>query len=133
MARFAGTDLPQDERLRPWLERACGSLGCDLPRFRAPLRIQILGSDLTPAPGGVEGYEFTLVLANQAALPQDFPAIKLSLEGRNGSPAASREFQPDEYLAESGPKLMPVGEPVEVRLLLSKPSREIDGFSVALR
>jgi len=130
---FAGPGLAQNERLRPWLEKACGSLGCRLPPYHAPRRIQIISHDLRPASGGIEGYEFTLVLANQAPLPQAFPAIKLSLETYNGSPAAIREFQPEEYLTGSSPRLMPLGDPVEIRLPLAKPSREIGGFSFELR
>ena len=130
---FAGPELEQNERLRPWLVKACGSLGCRLPPYHAPRRIQIISHDLSPAPDGIEGYEFTLVLANQAPLPQAFPSIKLSLEAFNGSPAAVREFQPEEYLSEPSPNLMPLGEPIEIHLLLAKPNREIGGFSFELR
>ena len=131
-AWFAGPDLAQNERLRPWLENACDSLGCRLPLFHAPQRIKTVDHDLRPAPDGSEGYEFTLVLANQASLPQAFPTIRLSLEAYNGSPTAAREFRPEEYLPRSSPRLMPIGEPVEIRLLLARPDREIGGFSFEL-
>lgn len=129
---FAWPELAQNERLRPWLDTACASLGCRLPLFRAPRRIQIISHDLHPAPEGVEGYEFTLTLANQASLPQAFPIIRLSLEDFSGGTAAVREFQPEEYLPQSSPSLMQVGELREIRLLLAKPNKEIGGFSFEL-
>ncbi len=129
---FEGQRLAQNENLRPWLESACQTLGCRLPAFRAPLRIQIVGRDLRPAQDGVDGYEFTLVLANQSSLPQAFPAVKLILSAYNGDPAAARVFEPAEYLPPSSPMLMPVGELQEIRLLLAPPRQEIGGFSFEL-
>ncbi len=129
---FEGPRWMQDESLRPWLETACRSLRCQLPVFRAPGRIQIIDHALHPAPDGSEGYEFLLVLANQASLPQAFPAVKLVLSGNDGRPAAARIFRPEEYLPKSATKLMPVGQPQEIRLLLAKPQREIGGFSFEL-
>lgn len=132
LGAFEGLWLAQDEGLRPWLDSACQTLGCRLPVFRAPLRIQIIGHDLRPAPDGLDGYEFTLVLANEASQPQAFPAVKLILSAYNGSPAAARVFEPAEYLSPSSPVLMPVGELQEIRLLLAKPRQEIGGFSFEL-
>jgi len=132
MGWFVGPDIIQNERMRPWLETACANLGCRLPVFRAPRRIQIINHDLRPAPDGIEGYEFALVLSNQASLPQAFPSIRLSLETYNGNLIAASEFQPADYLAKSSPALMPVGTLTEIHLILSKPTREIGGFSFEL-
>lgn len=128
---FEGPRLAQDEGARPWLEAACQTLGCRLPGFHAPRRIQIIDHTLSPAPDGIDGYAFSVVLANQAALPQDFPAIKLVLAGHDGSPVAARVFQPAEYLKGSAMP-MAVGEPREIRLLLARPSHEVGGFSFEL-
>lgn len=132
LAIYHGPRLAQDENLRSWLETACQTLGCRLPAFRAPRLIQIIGHDLRPAQDGSGGYEFTLALANQASLPQAFPAVKLTLAAHNGSPAAVRVFQPEEYRPGTGPALMPVGEPQEIHLLLAKPQRDIGGFAFEL-
>lgn len=129
---FEGPRLVQDEGVRPWLEAVCQPLGCRLPGFHALRRIQIIGHALTPAPDGIDGYEFSVVLANQASLPQGFPTIKLILSADNGSPVAARVFQPTDYLKGQASALMPVGEPREIRLLLAKPQREVGGFSFEL-
>ncbi len=125
---FEGPRWIQNERVRPWLETACQNLGCDLPTFRSPKRIDIVDHALQPAPNGIGGCEFTLILSNQASLPQAFPAIKLILSGNDGKPAAARVFQPGEYLPEHHPELMPVGKPQEVRVLLANPQHEVTGF-----
>jgi predicted Zn finger-like uncharacterized protein len=127
---FEGPQLAQNETLRPWLEAACQTVGCRLPPFRAPARIQIVGHDLHPT---ADGYEFTLVLSNQASLPQPFPAVKLSLDAHGGNPAAVRVFQPEEYLPAAGSGAMAVGELQEIRLLLARPQQEIGGFSFELQ
>ncbi|MDD5036125.1 MAG: zinc-ribbon and DUF3426 domain-containing protein [Methylococcaceae bacterium] len=129
--RFEGPRLIQNERLRPWLETTCQTLGCYLPPFHAPKRIQIVEHALSPE--GMTGYQFSLVVSNQASLPQAFPAIQLSLAALDGSLAASRLFQPAEYLPEQSQATMERGKPYEIHLLLAKPRNEIGGYSFALQ
>lgn len=128
---YEGPFLLQNKSARLWLERACQELGCVLPPFRAPSLFYVLSHDFTPAANNVEGYEFSLVFVNDAPLPQAYPAIKLTLDG-NGTTAATRLFKPGDYLAKDAPPVMAQGEIKQVRLLLAKPSREVDGFSFEL-
>ena len=129
---FEGNRLLQNEQMRPWLEFACENFHCKLPPYRDPRQIQIVDRALLPAPGDVEGYEFTLIVSNQSSLAQAFPDLKLVLTALDNQPVASRIFKPEEYLDEERPRSMPVGKPFEVRLLLAKPSREVGGFSFEL-
>lgn len=129
---FEGARLAQNESLRPWLDIACEVLHCSLPAFRDIGQIQILDKTLQPAAGGVDGLEFSLVLANQARLPQAFPDIRLVLTDFNNAPVAARIFRPEEYLSEPSTGLMPVGKPFEIHLLLAKPGREVAGFQFEL-
>jgi len=129
---FEGARLAQNERLRPWLDIVCEELHCSLTPFKDIRQIQILDKALQPAPGDIDGLEFSLVLANQARLPQAFPAIQLVLTDFNSTPVAARVFQPEEYLSEQQAGLMPVGKPFEVHLLLAKPGREVAGFKFEL-
>jgi predicted Zn finger-like uncharacterized protein len=130
---FEGSSLAQNEAWRPRLEAACQWLACQLPPFRDLSRIQIIDDALNPAADGSEAYEFTLVFANQAALPQAFPAIKLILEAHNGSPAAVRVFQPEDYLPAASPGLIATGQLHEIHLRLAKPQSEVGGFSFELQ
>ena len=129
---FEGKQLVQNEQLRPWLELACEGLDCSLPKFQDSRQIQIIDRALHPAADDIDGFEFTVVLANRARLPQTFPAIKLVLTELNGQPVAERVFRPEEYLDDDPVGLMPVGEPREILIFLAKPSREVVGFKFEL-
>lgn len=132
VAVFEGPRLAQQEGVRPWLDLTCRALGCALPGFRKVPSIRIIDRGLFPAPDNIDGFEFSLVMTNEARLPQTYPSIRLVLTGVNGTPVASRVFKPQDYLATVRPGTMPVGEPVAIRLLLARPSREIGGFSFEL-
>jgi predicted Zn finger-like uncharacterized protein len=125
---FEGPKLARQETLRPWLDGFCRIVGCVLPSFRKVERIRVIDRNLHAAPDDIDGFEFSLIMTNQAALPQVYPDIRLVLTEVNGNPVAARVFKPREYLATDRPGTMPVGQPVEIRLLLAKPSREIGGF-----
>jgi len=129
---FEGARLAQKERLRPWLELLCESLGCELSPYKDTRQIQVVDRALLPAPDDVDGYEFRLIIANQSALAQAFPSIRLVLSELGGRASASRTFSPDEYLEAPRPSKMPVGKPFEIRLLIAKPSSEVGGFSFEL-
>ncbi|WP_045227055.1 zinc-ribbon and DUF3426 domain-containing protein [Methyloterricola oryzae] len=129
---FEGARLAQNERVRPWLELMCESLGCELSPYKDTRQIQVVDRALLPAPDDVDGYEFRLIIANQSALAQAFPSIRLVLSELGGRPSASRTFSPDEYLEAPRPGKMPVGKPFEIRLLIAKPSSEVGGFSFEL-
>jgi predicted Zn finger-like uncharacterized protein len=129
---FEGANLASNERARPWLDKACWVLRCDLPPFRAPERIRIVERALHPAPGDIDGYEFVLVLSNQAALPQPFPDIGLTLAANAGVAFASRVFRAQEYLEGGSSATMETGKLYEVHLLLARPGRDIGSFSFEL-
>lgn len=129
---FEGARLAANERVRPWLDTACSVLRCDLPPFRAPDRIRIVERGIHPAPGDIDGYEFVLVIANQARLPQPFPDIGLTLTGNAGPAFASRVFHAREYLETGSSATMETGKPYEIHLLLARPGADIGGFSFEL-
>ncbi|WP_082411722.1 DUF3426 domain-containing protein, partial [Methylogaea oryzae] len=123
----------QQPGLRPWLERICPRLGCQVSEFRDTSRIGVVERDLTPAHNGVDGLEFRAVLANYADQPQPYPRLKLTLSQYNGAPMAQRVFNPQDYLQPSaaGGK-MAAGAAVEVRLTIANPGKDVGGFSFEL-
>jgi predicted Zn finger-like uncharacterized protein len=129
---FEGQQLVQNPQARPWLDMACETLGCALPDFRASSDIQVINRNLRPTADDTDALEFNLVIANQSPLPQAFPDIKLRLTGDGGGTLQSRIFTPKEYLGDDTVKLMPVGKPFQIRLLLAKPEPEVAGFSFDL-
>ncbi|QSA96698.1 zinc-ribbon and DUF3426 domain-containing protein [Methylococcus sp. EFPC2] len=132
LAVFEGPRLAQQEDLRAGLEWLCRPLRCSLPEFHQLDRIRIVDRALQAAPDDIDGFEFSLIMVNQARLPQAYPTLRLALTEVNGAPIAVRQFKPEEYLGSVRPGSMPVGQPVEVRLLLARPAREIGGFSFEL-
>lgn len=131
---FEGGRLAQNIYARPALERLCAGLGCGLPPFKDTAHINILDRSLSAPRDNKEILDFRMVFANQSALPQDFPDIRLVLDALDGHPIAERVFAPMDYLPDwqEGAE-MPVDKSYEVRLSLAKPSRDVGGFTIDFR
>lgn len=104
---------------RPWLERACTTLGCSLGLPRDAALIQIIGSDLQAEPAGKGQLQLKLTLGNRAPYAQAWPMIVLTLTNARDQPQARRSFAPSEYLAD--PKLLGLGIPAQSEHPLSLP------------
>jgi hypothetical protein len=130
---FEGSSLAQNRRVRPVLESLCATTGCVLPAFIDRQKIQVVRTDLNPAPNNIDGFEFELALINQSTRPQTFPRIKLVLTALNGHPAAARIFNSEDYLPADSDRLMLVGKAYDIQLLLAAPpGHEVGGFSFDL-
>lgn len=131
---FETLALAQSPLVRPWLDLICDPLGCELPPFRNPRQIRILDRALNPSNGAKPGLEFSMIMVNEAALPQGFPKLKLTLNDVSGHAVAERTFDPAEYVADwqEGAVMNPK-TPIELHLLLRRPEREVGGFEVELQ
>ncbi len=121
--------LAQNPSFRPWLESFCGMVGCSLPPFRNLAEIKVVDRALYPTKNSVEGYQFHLVIVNEAPYPQPYPLLKITFSSLDGTPIASRIFKPDEYLPPDHPPLMPSHQLIFVDLNLAAPSKPVGGFS----
>lgn len=132
---FEGKRLAQNVYARPLLEKFCAGLGCGLPPFKDAGNIRIESRSLSPVKGGGQALEFRLVIANRSVLPQAFPDIRLVLDQLGGQPQAERVFPPQEYLGDGWREgaALPVGQPLEIRLFLAKPAKEVGGFKIEFR
>jgi len=129
---FERSRIVQNVHLRPALESLCSALHCRLPPFREVAAIRIVDRSLRITPDR-SGYEFRMILANEAAFEQPFPTLRLTLDEIGGRSLAERIFQPSEYLpSDLAMSPMPVGQPVEIDLLLARPAGEVGGFSFDL-
>ena len=128
---FEGKHMAQNAHLRPLLESACSLFGCTLAPFQDLEHLQIRDRTLNMAANSKSGFEFSLSFANQSRLPQAFPKLKLVLNELTGKPVAERVFQPFEYLPDWHKGMtIAIGEVVEVRLALNKPSHDVGGFTI---
>lgn len=83
---------------RPWMERACASLGCALPPWHEPAAFVVLNREIQPHPTNRQALLVTASFRNDAAWTQDWPLLELALTDLDGQRIGLRRFQPTEYL-----------------------------------
>lgn len=122
-------ELAQDAALRPWLQRLCAALSCDLPAYAAPDRIALLNRDVSPHPSVAEALLITASFRNDAVWPQAWPVLELSMADLDGRLVALRRFTVADYLGQSPerPVLAP-GESVLVELEVVDPGNQAIAF-----
>lgn len=127
---FARADLAQYEPLRPWLQRACSYLGCELPLRHDPEQIELLSRDVISHPRIRNALLINASFVNRASYTQVYPVLQISLSNDSGTVVAMRRFQPEEYLAQ-GARIaagMAPGAPVRVVLELVEPKHSATSF-----
>ena len=85
---------------RPYLERYCELLRCDLPLRTDLSRIQIIQRDVRKHPEVEGALLINARFENRADFVQSYPVLEVSFTDRSGVPVAMRRFHPSEYLAE---------------------------------
>jgi predicted Zn finger-like uncharacterized protein len=84
--------------LRPWVERLCGRIGCEVLEFRDLSAIQLVNRDVRLHPLYEDSLLVNATIRNGAAKAQAWPFVQLVLFDTNGRPIAQRSFAPHEYL-----------------------------------
>jgi hypothetical protein len=125
--------LAADARWRPWLERACGTLGCTLPPWREPAAMHILTRDVRPHPSMPEALIISASFRNDARWPQPWPRLDLTLSDINGQPIARRRFTSEKYLGhlQSAPLIQP-GQSASIALEVRDPGKQAVAFEFDL-
>lgn len=93
--------LEQYPQFRPWAEKVCEKLQCELIRVYKTSEIKLLNRDVRLHPNYSDTLLVNATMANNSAKTQPFPRIQLSLFDTNGKMIASRQFVPEEYLDNS--------------------------------
>jgi len=101
--------------LKPWIERACGLVGCTIEPLRRIDAIVIDSSELVRRLGNF--YSFDLVVRNTAAIDVAVPALELSLTDSSDTVIARRVFLPQEW--PNAPRLLPANGNLAVSFRLS--------------
>jgi hypothetical protein len=91
--------LAADAQWRPWMQAACGVLGCDLPPWRQPDAFRLIERNVAADPGRPGVLKVHARFRNDARWSQPWPAIALTLSDANGRTLGTRVFMPGEYLA----------------------------------
>jgi len=127
---FEGHAYTQHGAIRPFLTALCEHIGCHLPDYQNPDELNLVGS-LNRTPGHY--YELQAAISNQAAFPQAYPYVKLTLLDYNGNPFAARIFRPEDYLPESShASVIKPDDTTEIRLKIAAPKSAIGGSAFEL-
>ena len=116
--------------IRPWLERICKSVGCQLAAYRDIRAFKVLKRGLER--GTHDELVFYAVIVNNAPFAQSLPKLKLLLTSLGGDTVAQRTFHSGDY-SDQGDALLMVGEAFEVVLNLVPPSQPIEGYQFELQ
>ena len=126
--------LAADARWRPWLERACNTLGCTLPAWHDPGAMRLMTRDVRPHPSVSGALLISASFRNDAPWPQQWPHLHLSLSDLNGQTIAQREFAPDQYLGMTARDLaIQPGQTASVALEVRDPGKQAVAFEFDFR
>jgi len=84
--------------LRPWAERLCGRLGCELVEFRDLSAIELVNRDVRLHPLYENSLLVNATIRNVATQAQPWPRVQLVLFNTEGRAIGRRDFAPREYL-----------------------------------
>lgn len=127
---FEHRHLVHNPSLRPWLERLCSTLHCQLPAYHNTGELAILHSALQLRAD--RNYRLQAALVNHAAFAQHYPQLKLSLTDLHGEPFAARIFAPQEYLPQASQTLLAAGAAVEIDIDIAAPDEPVGGYLIEL-
>lgn len=123
-----------DARTRPWLERLCGALACELPPWREPAAMQLMARDVRPHPSVSDALIISASFRNEARWAQPWPELNLTLSDINGQAIAQRQFAPDEYLGLGARELIiKPGQTASVTLEVTDPGKQAVAFEFEFR
>lgn len=127
---FMRDDLTRYPELRPWLEKLCSKMGCELSALRDLDAFEITYREIHSHPKAKDALLINATFVNKASFTQPYPILQISLSDASGHVVASRRLQPAEYLGEGVDikQGVPPQMPVHVVLEVVDPGRNAVGF-----
>lgn len=86
--------------LRPGLEQACATVGCQVPLPRNLDGLRLLAREVRPHEHLQGALVISGTLKNDGMIPAPFPIVEVRLADLNDRVVAMRRFRPEEYLAD---------------------------------
>ena len=125
--------LAADASLRPWLERYCAVLHCDLPLRHDVSKIEILERDVRDHPQVKDALLISATFVNEAPYIQAYPVFEISFSDMSGTPVSVRRFEPQDYLpAEADPAAgLPPGKKTRLMLEVLDPGKNAVSYQLA--
>ena len=126
--------LAADANWRPIVASLCRIAGCSVPAWHQPGAFAMLSRDVSPIPGSGGGLDVRATFRNDAAWPQAWPVLLLSLSDADGRVLGSRAFLPQEYLGVSATQTeLAPGQSAQIALKLHEPNPDVVAFSFDFR
>ena len=126
--------LAADEDWRPLITRLCGVVGCSVPTWHQPGAFSMLNRDVRPIANLPGILEAQATFRNDAAWPQAWPLLLLSLSDADGRVVGTRQFTPAEYLGKDIPKAgLAPGQSAQVSFRLREPDAGVVAISFDFR
>jgi len=124
--------IPQ---LRPFYEKGCELVGCELKPLVNVDAIQSRKLVVRTAPDNRNQLIVDAVIINRAKFEQPFPSIALTFSNLNGDVVAQSVFSPEEYIAGDGEALenMPTDTPVKIAIRIRDPGRDAVNYNLLFR
>lgn len=126
-------ELAARAQWRPWIGALCSVTGCELPPWREPRAFTMLDRNVRPAPGRPGVLAVDASFRNDAAWPQAWPNLRLTLSDVDGLPVGAREFGPGDYLDAAAPGVLAAGQSASVRFEVLEPAPRIVAFTFEFR
>lgn len=122
--------LLADDRVRPWLDRACEALDCRLPLRQTPSAIRLIGREVRPHPDAARALLISASMVNDAPYTQRFPVVEVVLSDLGDRPIAMRRFLPSDYLGETSSEQrgFPSGATAPLVFEVADPGQEAVAF-----
>lgn len=119
---------------KPFLQRLCVEMGCEVPLPRRAELLSIESSDLQADGTHPSVMVLTATLRNRAGFVQAFPAMELSLTSAQGQTVARRVLMPKEY-SPQGVRPEPglaAGSELQVRVYIEAAALKPSGYRLYL-
>ncbi|MCB1691341.1 MAG: DUF3426 domain-containing protein [Pseudomonadales bacterium] len=134
VAFFNRDRLAQDPSLRPIVESACNTLGCDVRPFDDKSALRTSSLVVRSHPDVPNALLVDALIRNNAPFRQQFPRLRLSFTDTLGKLVAERSFDPGEYLGGemTGLKYIPPRTEVRISLEMVDPGPSATGYSLTV-
>jgi predicted Zn finger-like uncharacterized protein len=128
-------ELARQDEYRPWLERICPAVGCQLPPRVDISQIKSSNLVVRSHPDFAGALVVDAIIYNRAPFAQPFPLLEVRFADLQGQTLARRTFKPGEYLSGelAGQREMPSQIPIHIALDILDPGITAVNYSLSFR
>lgn len=126
-------ELARQDEYRPWLERVCPVIGCELPPRVDISQIKSSNLVVRSHPDFSGALVVDAIIYNRAPFAQPFPLLEIRFDDIRGQALAKRTFKPGEYLSGelAGQREMPSQIPIHIALDILDPGTTAVNYSLS--